>query len=138
MKFDMRNFIVLAMLAMASPAWAETQCLYPTGCNPSISDGPAGMACTEPDTVLVGSRCMHKCEAGPNGNACRGWPTVSAQGGNMYSFHLDGQGNPTVWLVGPAGGGPALSSPKCDSGYALLAYPGTWTLVCARDLQEPR
>lgn len=26
----------------------------------------------------------------------------------------------------------------CAPGYALLAYPGTWTLVCARDVQAPQ
>jgi hypothetical protein len=29
-------------------------------------------------------------------------------------------------------------APICPAGDALLAYPGTWTLVCARDLQIPK
>lgn len=27
---------------------------------------------------------------------------------------------------------------KCPQDYALLTYPGTWTLICARDLQAPK
>jgi hypothetical protein len=27
--------------------------------------------------------------------------------------------------------------PTCPQGYALLTYPGTWTPICARDLQAP-
>lgn len=34
--------------------------------------------------------------------------------------------------------GPVVQSPHCPPEYALLAYPGTWTLVCARDLEPPR
>jgi hypothetical protein len=39
---------------------------------------------------------------------------------------------------GPGTGMIGTQSRTCPDGYALLAYPGTWTLVCARDLQAPK
>lgn len=144
-----RNFIAAAaLLAMVSPAWAIDDGMSYTVGKGLASDpkniGPTGTGITHPvnipcpdlpNLVQVGDKCVAKYPDIPI-RTC--WPTGVCQ----EAYPCDAG---SIWLNGRCrqivsypGGGSALSSPKCDPGYALLAYPGTWTLVCARDLQAPK
>ena len=99
----MRNLILLAVLAMASPAWGQT---WGSPALPGVTNHSPIVA-AEDDVCAKPGIC----------------------------------GSQTI----PHGYGVTDSAPAaivarqyCSPGYALLAYPGTWTLVCAKDLMEPR
>lgn len=161
-----RNFIVAAALAMASPAWAQgasrTGTAYPV--NIPCSDQPdmvlVGDKCVTmtdvDDAPHIQIPIIGSFERAPNAIYTVNGPGICLAGNTVWAAKngkcesIEEKIYPELTPTGPIGqctvdGMQWFSSAEnhtcwqpCPPGYALLAYPGTWTLVCARDLQAPK
>lgn len=114
--------LVLAVLAMASPAWGDGISIELAHPDPVIA------AQCDPGYDRVGDTCV-------NMNPADDRIVIYQVRGHDIVYCTD----PMTVRIGDHCVPLAVSRPSpCDPGYALLAYPGTWTLVCARDLREPK
>ena len=138
----MRTIItfVAVLTALASPAWGQTW-----GTAPSTT--PLGTGTTACANAITGAAapCLPATVPAPTGDArnlvtgCTD-PTETLVGDKCVKIVYGTCAEPGIDQAAClARNFPGFSpKPPCDPGYALLAYPGTWTLVCARDLQAPK
>lgn len=120
--------------ALALPDWVEDD-HHVT----SLQLAPHAVYSIAPDFCLGGNTIWAakdgKCEPTPRCPKGQGWEF----GDGCAVKHTDALpilSDPSN--IGPTGTITVREYAPCDPGYALLAYPGTWKLVCARDVREPK
>jgi hypothetical protein len=110
----MRKSIWAAVaIAMLWASQAEAFCIGPEG---------RDVDCKSPDAFYCGEDNGGRCLC----TTVATWP------------HYAGCVAMGVAVTGGTSGTAMIMTPSCALGYTLLSYPGTWTLVCAKDLEAPK